>query len=596
MKKRFLLVAMIIALALCLVFVFVACNNGGESNENSNESGNENGSATIDIATDYSVSQIDRKINEIAGNDGLLVKLHVVAYDSDEGDEDYYVAIGVKEHTYYLLAEDSEMYFVVNDDNYVSYQKVDGVWEKEVNYYGEYVNKSLAEQMLGVQKGIVFAYLGWYANVGQGTGVKTTATVAGRSCDKYTVTVLEQGASFIQEICVDKATGICLSYSSQVAGVDEKVGAEITCTEFNVSYSPTLPTVDKAHTTINGEPDNQGGNNEQGGNTEQGGNGEQGGTGEQVKDGPTQPGESDQAYVFVNKHLTVSSVDTQDDAVASMFSGAYANLYVDATFELVADEKNKVLFGNFTFTVDEDVITLTTTKVYFDGEYSFEVPESLSNFVMTYDEGAYELPLVMDVNGSKVSVVLTLVATNEQPMYVDIPSDFAGRSAWSYSKADEYRSLTLYIDKETSALLYLQSVESEGSDEIIAESQVITFARQTEMPSYLPEPEWEELEYEAINYSDGNLVIFYFAKENDENVVYYFTKTTPETPEKSYTLSSLQDDDNGFTAQKEESYSWIYSSEDNMIYMVYGGEKATSMEIKGYDEATEVGIVDLLLY
>ena len=97
---------------------------------------------------------------------------------------------------------------------------------------------------------------------------KTSATVAGRACDKFNFSAAALGAGerlnmvHAEYACyVDKETSICLKWEYS-ATVDGKTQSwSLTCVEFDGNPTFVLPTVSEANTTVVGVPSNQGGEN-----------------------------------------------------------------------------------------------------------------------------------------------------------------------------------------------------------------------------------------------------------------------------------------------------------------------------------------------
>ena len=282
MKKKISIIAMVVVLIVCLAVFFTACGKNG---------GDDSGDAsTINISNDYNYEQIEQKVNELAGANGVYVKIHVTESDTDGGDEDFYVAMGVKNHVYYFLGESTEGYFdLSNETQFIEYAKDNNVWTKDIYYYNSTYTQNRAKQMMSAYSTSVLGWFGYYRAVQAGEGTKTTTTFLNRSCDKYTVSMNYYGAVYNQEVIIDKATGICLKYSASASYGGEGGGISIECTEFNTSWNYTLPTVTDTNTHTHGTPSGggQGGGSGEGG---QGGSGEggQGGSGEGGQGGGTQ--------------------------------------------------------------------------------------------------------------------------------------------------------------------------------------------------------------------------------------------------------------------------------------------------------------------
>ena len=433
MKKRVWLFLVVVISVLCMV-AFAACGNKET----------EEGAGSASISADYDYTLIESKVNELAGADGIFVKLHVQTAATGEQSHSFDVALGIKNNVYYYLTEEDEYYFDFSNENYyVSYSKEDGVWTKEVGNYNAYVTKAMAEQMAKAASAGIIGYMGWYSSL-SGGATKSTATVAGRNCDKYTLKDIAISASYSLEVCIDKATGICLKYAATGAVQGESASVSIECTEFNTSYTPVLPTVNGGNNSQgsgngNNQGNNQGsgesGNNQgsgEGGNNQgsgQGGNGE-GGNGEQGS------GEVIVPSNFSGKKLNVTNVNVQTMSDAhrqeaqALFNGAYAALFSDASFELVNNEG--ILFGTFTVPDNGTVAQLATFKSYNfdDQEYSYDFPSTYDSLSLSYVAGAYilHMPVPVENGATVVDVGLTMTASTEMPMRSSVPTDPNGDS------------------------------------------------------------------------------------------------------------------------------------------------------------------------
>ena len=426
MKKKIWLILLTVILVVCITATFVACGN---------KDADEEGGASI--ADDYDYTLIENKINEIAGTDGVFIKLHVQTSASDSGNETFDVAIGVKNDVYYFMDGESEYYYDLSaNDKAVVYSKDGNVWSKEETAYNAYITKAQMTQLAKASSMCIVAYMGCYNGLTD-SAVKSSATVAGRTCDKYTIKQTAAASTYSLEVCIDKATGVCLKYAASGAVPTARASVSLECTEFNTSYTPVLPTVGGGS---NQGGNNQGGNN-QGGNNQggnggsgsgEGGNGSQG-SGEGGNGGSGEGGNGEVLVPsnFSGKKLNVTNINvqTQNNAyreeAEAMFDGATASLFSDATFELV--NAGGILFGNFTVPNDGNVAQLSTFKCYDseDREYFYDFPSVYDSLTLSYVVGAYILHIPTPVgNGATVvDVGLTMTASAESPMRADVPTD-----------------------------------------------------------------------------------------------------------------------------------------------------------------------------
>ena len=473
MKKRVWFIFAIVLSVLCVVALLVACSGGKEEE-----------STGVSIAADYNPALIESKINEIAGTNGIYVKLRVQTAATGETSHDFNVALGIKNNIYYYLTEDNEYYFDFSNENYyVTYSKEDGVWTKEVANYNAYVTKALAEQMAKAASAGILGYMGLYSDL-SGSAAKSTATVAGRECDKYTFKDSAVSASYSLEVCIDKQTGVCLKYAAAGSAAGERASISLECVEFNTSYSPVLPSVSGQNGANGGDNGtNSNGNQGTGQGTNQNGPGGENGNGENGTSGGTNNtsgqnqgsgeggnggqgsgeggnGEQGSGEVIVpsnfsGKRLNVTNINvqTQDNEqrqeAQEMFTAAYASLFQDGTFELVSNMG--ILFGTFTVPDNGNVAQLATFKCYDpeENEYFYDFPSTYDSLSLSCVAGAYILHLPVPVaNGATmVDVGLTMTASTESPMRSTVPADPNGDSFDARYQVTQERWTDIFTNK-----------------------------------------------------------------------------------------------------------------------------------------------------
>lgn len=275
MKKVFLIL-LVLCVALSIAFAMAACNDSTKPNGTDD---NGNGSATGTF--DYQASAVAGQLDAMRLSDGYLIRYRATGTEVSNDFEE--VTLGAKGNVYYVGLSDEEYYYDVSNAEYaVFYDKEEGgAWHKRVMYYGTYYTK---EQALNAMQSYFNAHSAWLTYYQSFTSsmsnvTKSTGTVAGRNCDKFTFSAAAltgKGLSTVsaQYTCyVDKATSICLKWeaSATVDGKTESYGME--CVEFNANPTFTLPTVSEANTTVTGREDG----NEQGQGENGNEQGEQGG-------------------------------------------------------------------------------------------------------------------------------------------------------------------------------------------------------------------------------------------------------------------------------------------------------------------------------
>ena len=420
MKRKLSLLAIVVALILVLTMIFVAC---GKKDDDANTSG---GSS---ITADYNYQQIASRVTELANANGLFVKLHMSSTNNGQTDT-YDVALGVHGQVYYVLSYGDEVYLDLTSDQYYDvYTPYNGTWRKVRTNYSEQVTK---ESLVTTYSAMVYGYFGMYQYLTSYEGVKTTATVAGRSCDKYTFTQTAYGATASSEVCIDKATGICLKWAAAGSYQGDSGAVTFECTQFDTSYTATLPQDGQAVTPSGGEQGGSGEGGQQGGQGEggqQGGQGEGGQQGESGEGG--QQGEGGQGEeqgtesAFVGKRFEISGIDINDAEVNRFFAGAYLDIYTDGTYEMVCS--SGVIFGDY-YVLESSIISTVSLQpiVIYDSVNQKYVYDGRSPFTTSLDlnDGVY----TMDIDGFQTTddyldFTLTLVVSTSSPLKADVPTD-----------------------------------------------------------------------------------------------------------------------------------------------------------------------------
>ena len=392
MKRKLSLLAIVVALILVLTMIFVACN---KKDDDADTSGGSN------ITADYNYEQIASKVTELANANGLFVKLHISSTNNGQTDT-YDIALGVHGQVYYVLSYGNEVYLDLTSDQYYDvYTPYNGTWRKVRTNYSEQVTK---ESLVTTYSAMIYGYFGMYQYLTSYEGVKTTATVAGRSCDKYTFTQTAYGATASSEVCIDKATGICLKWAAAGSYQGDSGAVTFECTQFDTSYTATLPQDGQAVTPSgggqqggSGEGGQQGGSGEGG---QQGGSGEggqQGGSGEQGGEGETS--------AFAGKKLDVTNTQVSYSSPILM-SGGYIQLYTNNNWEFISNDL--CLLG--TWMAINNTAYLNPTKMYVDGAYDYDTASYMDELVLVYDadNNEYTTSFATTVRSSALTASLTL--------------------------------------------------------------------------------------------------------------------------------------------------------------------------------------------
>ena len=430
MKKRFGIISMIVVLLVCFAVCFTACGSKGDNNGDS-----------INIADDYNYAQIEAKINEMAGTNGVFVKVRVSSSSSGEADETYYVAFGVKNHIYYYITETTEAYYDLSDNTKgVVYEKnATGAWDKDIYYYGTSFTKENMDAYANALSTGVFGWLGYYHYLGAGEGTKSDTTFLNRSCTKYSISTnyVGYGASYSQEVIIDKETGACLKYAASASAGGESGSVSIECTEFNTNWTPTIPAATDISTTEEHGTQGQGGTGGSGtggtgtggqggsGGSGEGGQGGQGGSGEGGQGGSGGSGEGGEQVIsnpFVGKRFDVESLSVDNDALETIFENAYIDLYNDGTFEMVSSMG--VIIGSYRVVLNYAV--LDPYLAYSNNYYSYDsdILDTFQGAGVVLNNDAYTMPVDdLQVGSEYIDFTFNLVISSDSPMHADIPAD-----------------------------------------------------------------------------------------------------------------------------------------------------------------------------
>ena len=454
MNRKFRFLA-IVALLLAVVMLLAACKD-------------KDGNETLSIAGDYDAAQIEAKLNELK-TDGIYVKLKITGQSDGEAAETEYYAYGAKGEIYYFMygEDDDQVYIDLSDATcftVYSCEKNNGslAWTKTTTHYTQELNKETMKQQAEAMAAGVWSWFGYYANA-TGEGTKTTATMLGRTCDKY---VMKQSAVTLGaagkvdcEYWIDQATGVCLKYAvsgTAVTGEGTTSGSfAMEATEFRTNWTPALPAA--ATTVIDGTTQGSTGGGTTGGNTSgestsgggtsgsgtSGGNtsGEDtagGGTSGSGTSGGNTSGESTsggqgenelETSAFVNKRLAVTEVFT-DDQYKALFEGAHIDFFTNGNFEFVSGLG--VIIGTYEEIAQYNRVILNAYLIYKDSKYSYILPDGINaSFIVAYGNPAYLWRIGdVEVEPATYAVVsLYLAESQDSPSAEDIPNDPNGRIA-----------------------------------------------------------------------------------------------------------------------------------------------------------------------
>jgi len=275
MKKKVLILA-IAVLTVFAVLSLAACNlvqvTGGDAS----------------ISSDYNADTTQRNVNNIRTNNGYRIQYRLTAESTGEDAENTTdtLTLAAKNDVYYIKNSNvEEAYYDLSNNDYASvYTKGENGWTLTIRAYDDNYTKADAKEAFTAFE----SYFVMYATLDEGLE-KSSATVAGRACDKYSWGVSMNflvNVSAKSECCIDKETGICLKWAASASasgiGVDSGSGsANFECTEFTIGFTPTLPTGNQIVETVDLRVDlnGDGGDEDEGGEVIGGDEGEGEGAG-----------------------------------------------------------------------------------------------------------------------------------------------------------------------------------------------------------------------------------------------------------------------------------------------------------------------------
>ena len=218
-----------------------------DSDTTSDDSSGGSGSTENKITDDYDTNQIKSKLAELRNANGYKITYKVEVSSNDEEETVYITSAATENILYYKDSEGNESYYDLSSETQcVCYSKSssESEWSTTTIPYTDEINKSHYEEFAYA---VSFGYMSSYSSVAiDGEFNKSTTTIAGRSCDKYSYDESYLNVYTLHyEVCVDKATGVCLKWSASASeSVSGESGSEnFECTEFLTSVTLELPVV-----------------------------------------------------------------------------------------------------------------------------------------------------------------------------------------------------------------------------------------------------------------------------------------------------------------------------------------------------------------
>ena len=204
MKRKILAVALTLAVTLSLV----ACGGGGGGGDNDKfEYGNGADYIANNLKGDYSITY---RVST-SGEDYF----DVTAARTSAGYHYNYAGIEV---LYIKNGNKYDKYFGSSSDGFTKVDWLEPLTEEQVKSELSFLN-----------------WMSYYGNYSSDLKKDGSETVAGRSCNRYKYSLSYFGASLQYIVCIDKATGICMKWTYNVASGGEQSSLKFECTEFKTS-------------------------------------------------------------------------------------------------------------------------------------------------------------------------------------------------------------------------------------------------------------------------------------------------------------------------------------------------------------------------
>ena len=319
MKKKVLILAIAVLTAFAILSL-AACNlvqvTGGDAS----------------ISDDYNADTTQRNVNNIRTTGGYRITYRLTTESSDESSENTNetLILAAKNDVYYVKNSNvSEQYVDLSEEEYASvYTKGEDGWTLTIRAYDEDYTKADAKEAFTAFE----SYFIMYATLDEGLE-KSSATVAGRACDRYSWGVSVNfivSASAKSECCIDKETGICLKWAASASasgiGVDSGSGsANFECTEFTIGFTPTLPTGNQIVETVDLRVDLNG----DGGDEDEGGEVIGGDEGEGEGEGAGGNGNVTATYSIAGDVRAAASGSSRNESVNSMVASGVSFSFED---------------------------------------------------------------------------------------------------------------------------------------------------------------------------------------------------------------------------------------------------------------------------
>ncbi len=197
------------------------------------------------VMLEYDAAQIQANIDKMKNEDGILIELTVTSLETGKMAESEKMTYAETENYFYYHAGEQEFYMDFSDETKaVTYTKnSEGVWEKHDTVYADTgLSRADLEAQNDLYASTFLGYLGNYSQFAGQSMQMTSETVAGRECDKFSLSIGAFGYGINYSFSIDKETGICLKWQyGASAGMEGSASVNFTCTRFETPYTITLP-------------------------------------------------------------------------------------------------------------------------------------------------------------------------------------------------------------------------------------------------------------------------------------------------------------------------------------------------------------------
>lgn len=169
-------------------------------------------------------------------------------YISDHLGNEYSIAYDItlyenskesKKVTVLIKKNESGYYFKMGDEDEIMYQKDGDAYaiclkDDETGSFSKVEGMTMTEDTIKATAGMFLSYMSYYQSYIDDLVSDGSATVCGRSCDKYIMNYSGLGVSQNIEYYIDKETGVCMKYSYDLGVSEDFSGFDFECVEFSL--------------------------------------------------------------------------------------------------------------------------------------------------------------------------------------------------------------------------------------------------------------------------------------------------------------------------------------------------------------------------